>query len=358
MMCLGSNVAFVLLAVLGGGDLPCTCASEPVGERISFKPIPPTEEEENSQLVPDEYRCQACKGVIFQITEALRQVKPRELAVLKMEGKHAVQEQTARVFEALENACSSRAYGDYGLKAINGKNVFHGPGIETEGPGLIQTGGRWPARMRMRCASLLEDVGEYDLLAHYHAGALPRLCAEDCTAGKKKNRSARRKRAVETPGKEPKEKTKQTAAAAAATGLEDLPAPPWMCKAVERATLDAFLTKEAKQFALVVFHDVSPGSARALHIAELVARALAKAKAKKVRNVRVARYNSTSGDTHGYEFHRLPAIVFFRKGYRNPKMYDASFAGPDEVTAWIGNEVHNVYMKDDPEKFPRLDTEF
>lgn len=108
-----------------------------------------------------------------------------------------------------------------------------------------------------------------------------------------------------------------------------------------------------QKFALVLFFDTQPRSAHALACWEYGARLLKKEKLQDLRRTVLARYNSSGGDTWGYNFQGpLPKALLYRKGYKNPKKYDGQLDGPEDLVDWMKEEAA-TYMKDDPDRFPR-----
>merc|ERR1712232_337319 len=116
------------------------------------------------------------------------------------------------------------------------------------------------------------------------------------------------------------------------TGLEDLPPGPHRSvelQAKEWVAAPDFSSQDwpspagkKKKFVFVLFYDTSERSARIVQIIELAARELQKERLKDVRKVQMARFNTSGGDTRGFRFQSFPKMMFFRKGYKNPKAYD------------------------------------
>eukprot|EP00928_Gymnodinium_smaydae_P066406 TRINITY_DN49420_c0_g1_i1.p1 TRINITY_DN49420_c0_g1~~TRINITY_DN49420_c0_g1_i1.p1 ORF type:complete len:377 (+),score=70.20 TRINITY_DN49420_c0_g1_i1:50-1180(+) len=335
---------------------------------MRFKVNPLTEEEQSSKVIPDVFKCDACKAVVHQLEKVLRRAKIAPRSQLQLEGgggsdRRAIQEQAVRVTAAAEEACDRKTYKEYGIKeTTEGERRLHGDGIEVTQPGIVQGGGPWSARLAARCASLVEEVedqkGSGDLAERWLKGSLSELCAEDCQGGEQKvgRKGTRRPRAAETlaaPAPRPRPRPRPSAA------LELLPPPPHECLALTADNASSFIDgregKQPRKFRLVLFHDGTEHSARAVAIMELAARKLRKAKEKDLRKMAVGRFDSSDGDTHGYRLKRLPKMLFFRRGYRNPKVYDGALQGPDDLFDWLRNEVLHVYMKDDREAFPRVD---
>mmetsp|Transcript_27255 Transcript_27255/g.51484 ORF Transcript_27255/g.51484 Transcript_27255/m.51484 type:complete len:378 (-) Transcript_27255:123-1256(-) len=323
-------------------------------EMMNFKIPEPSEEEQGSKTIPDDFKCDACKAAIYQLTLAIDRVKPKDRSTLmEAGGKKAVQAQAAQVAEVLEETCSTKTFEDYGLKTLvaaegqSGVQKLDGPGLDVQGAGSTRGGGLWPSRLRGLCGRIVGEEEESGLVSRWTAGSLPELCDLDCGKAKREPRKARKQKAKPSPSPK-KEKPPLT-------GLEELPPPPHLTQQVDRQSIGKFTeTTKKKKFHLVLFFDTSPNSAQAVAILELAARILDKAKEADLRKVKSARYNSTDGDTFGFDFSSLPKMLFWRKGYKNPKAYNGDMNGPHQIIDWVRNEVLNVYMKDDPAAYPRL----
>lgn len=318
-----------------------------------------TEEEAGSKTIPDEFKCDACKAAIYHLTLAIDNVKPKDRQVLlDSGGKKAVQAQAAQVAEALEDACDKDTFQDYGIKHLmvedgqSGVKKLDGPALDVEGAGSTKGGGLWPSRLAGLCARIVGDEEEAGLVKHWKAGSLPGLCDVDCGKVKREPRKSRKqKSAASKPSSSPKKEKPPL------TGLEELPRPPHFSQQVDKQSIGKFIeTTKKKKFVLVLFFDTTPNSAQAVAILEMAARKFETAREADIRKMKsaVARYNSTDGDTYGFNFPKLPNMLFWRKGYKHPKAYDGDLNGPDQIVDWVRNEVLNVYMKDDPSRYPRL----
>ena len=59
----------------------------------------------------------------------------------------------------MTEACSLDTYKDYGVKELtSGGKVLNGPGVESDEPGVIQGGGKWPRRLSSMCKALVEAL--------------------------------------------------------------------------------------------------------------------------------------------------------------------------------------------------------
>jgi len=122
-----------------------------------------TEEDQYGQVMPDLYRCDSCKAVVFHLDQALtkRQMKSRRMHEWEYN-------------ELFEETCDG-AFEGYGLKFIDGKNALSGPGLKHEdkipaGGAHIQMGGKgWSNRLSAICRSLVyENIGEDELYEKFY----------------------------------------------------------------------------------------------------------------------------------------------------------------------------------------------
>jgi len=342
----------LILSLLLGMSLGSSV--ENLGTPMSFKVNELTEEEQRSDVIPENFRCQACNAITYQIKSRISKVNPRVPASLD---KPELRSQTIKLAEALEQACSADAYSEYGVKELmnNGGKVLDGPGIENDQAGVKQGGGKWGPRFRARCKEMLEEAGgeEEDLAALWRTDSLEGLCEHDCS-GKKKETKPRKPRSTKVKRSEKVAEKKEKRIP---TGLEELPAPPHECQVATSQMLEDFKNQKLHRFALVLFYDATPRSANIAAIFEYGARLLKKEKSKHLRKMIVARYDSAQGDTWGYDFKgKLPKALLFRKGYRNPKKYDGALNGPQDMVDWMKNEI-KIWMKDDEKAYPRLEDE-
>lgn len=337
---------------LGVLSLSSVLAAEPEPAKpMNFKIKELTEEEAMSEVMPPQFQCLACKAVTYQINKHLEELQPKDPKVLE---KSVLRQQAIRLTESLEEACHLDTYKDYGVKDLSGDagKVLIGPGIENEQAGVIQGGGKWPRRLSSICKRIVEEEeDEAALAASWRKGNWQRKCDEDCGKAAKTAKPA----AAPKKSKSKKSKSKGSSPAPAQrTGLEELPQPPYEHKVVTAENISLIFNPPIFQkFALVLFFDTLPRSAHALACWEYGARMLRKEKLQDLRRTVLARYNSSSGDTWGYNFQGpLPRALLYRKGYKNPKKYDGPLEGPDDLIDWMKEEVAN-YMKDDPQRFPR-----
>jgi len=120
------------------------------------------EEEKLSKNMPERYRCDACKAVMFQLDKALR---------AKHFGSRRLKQW--EYTDLFDEACHKGGFKGYGVKMVNGINELSGPGIEKEDPltkhiGTMQFNSEsWSERLAGLCRSFVyEKIGEdetYDM---------------------------------------------------------------------------------------------------------------------------------------------------------------------------------------------------
>eukprot|EP00929_Paragymnodinium_shiwhaense_P110364 TRINITY_DN7730_c0_g1_i1.p1 TRINITY_DN7730_c0_g1~~TRINITY_DN7730_c0_g1_i1.p1 ORF type:complete len:344 (-),score=121.08 TRINITY_DN7730_c0_g1_i1:315-1268(-) len=116
-----------------------------------------TEEDQYGYNMPDMYKCDSCKAVMFHLDDGLRKRQPKSRRLKQWE-----------YTDYLEEACKSSFEG-YGVKLVNGQNKLSGPGIVDNelqpGMGAIQMGGEtWTKRLSEECKKIVfEKIGEEDI---------------------------------------------------------------------------------------------------------------------------------------------------------------------------------------------------
>jgi len=142
-----------------------------------------TEEDQYGWTMPEQYRCDSCKAVVFHLNAAFKARHPKSRKMKEWE-----------YTELFEDTCRSGFEG-YGIKLVNGKNALSGPGLPQaddlkSGDGMIQMGGdSWKKRLSEMCRELVNDkVGEEELYERYQsAGEIPQsMCWDEmaqCSAG-------------------------------------------------------------------------------------------------------------------------------------------------------------------------------
>eukprot|EP01062_Namystynia_karyoxenos_P010901 TRINITY_DN13893_c0_g1_i1.p2 TRINITY_DN13893_c0_g1~~TRINITY_DN13893_c0_g1_i1.p2 ORF type:complete len:231 (+),score=66.62 TRINITY_DN13893_c0_g1_i1:82-693(+) len=163
---------------------------------IKFKPPSVSEEEQYSQVMPEQYRCDACRAAALAMDTKLRE------AAANPRNHHPKRKHPpgtlpfigdAAVIEALETACSyspGSPLAAYGVKNVDGVNMLSGPGVRGENlPGIVQGGGRWPARLSQVCQELLGAHDEDGIYSAHRASLKPGakpiadfLCRAPCAA--------------------------------------------------------------------------------------------------------------------------------------------------------------------------------
>jgi len=117
-----------------------------------------SEEDQWGHVMPDAYRCDSCKAVVYQLNQALkkRQIKSRRMHEWEYN-------------ELFEETCNV-AFEGYGIKLIDGKNALSGAGLKqpesiSTGGAFIQMSGKgWSNRLSEICRSIVYDkVGEDEL---------------------------------------------------------------------------------------------------------------------------------------------------------------------------------------------------
>merc|ERR1712187_140945 len=123
-----------------------------------------TEEDQYGPNMPDQYTCDACKGVMYHLNLALSAKQPKSRRLQEWEYQDIFDETCANGFKG------------YGVKLIDGKNVLSGPGLAHEdklqpGMGAIQMGGeKWEKRMGEICRKLVyETIGEDKVYEHFYS---------------------------------------------------------------------------------------------------------------------------------------------------------------------------------------------
>eukprot|EP00112_Aurelia_sp_Birch-Aquarium-sp1_P022011 Seg607.5 transcript_id=Seg607.5/GoldUCD/mRNA.D3Y31 product="Marginal zone B- and B1-cell-specific protein" protein_id=Seg607.5/GoldUCD/D3Y31 len=152
------------------------------GEKMTFSMPKMTEEEQHSQHMPQNLKCDACTAVAFQMAKHL------EKAERKIGGKALKESDYLDIFEKV---CDWEVYQDYGIKSANGVNRISGEGLEAKDvPGMLGGGGKWPGRLAERCGTLVGEIGEDEIYAEYRkkkslTNFLCNVSSKDCVKSKK-----------------------------------------------------------------------------------------------------------------------------------------------------------------------------
>lgn len=127
-----------------------------------------TEEDQYGYNMPDKYRCDSCKAVMFHLNAAMKKRHPKSRRMSEWEYN-----------DLFEETCNE-AFEGYGIKLVNGENALSGPGLAqpdiAPGAAMIQYGGDgWKNRLREICRKLVfEQIGEDELYERYRSdGKIP-----------------------------------------------------------------------------------------------------------------------------------------------------------------------------------------
>lgn len=136
------SVTFIIMVSSVKSSLP--------GDKISLSVPKLSEEEMNSNHMPDHLKCDACLGVSYQITQGFEKADEKKGRGLK----------EYEIIEILENICDT-AFEEYGVKQVDGVNRLSGPGLEAQNVmGMTQMGGKWPVRLQQMCHSYVGETEE------------------------------------------------------------------------------------------------------------------------------------------------------------------------------------------------------
>merc|ERR1712039_483556 len=108
-----------------------------------------TEEDQYGYIMPERYRCDSCRAVMFHLEEGLKKTHPKSRRLKQWE-----------YTDAFDDICKG-GFDGYGVKLINGENTLSGPGLKKNeadiapGSGAIQMGGEsWSKRLGEICAKM------------------------------------------------------------------------------------------------------------------------------------------------------------------------------------------------------------
>lgn len=157
-----------------------------------------TEEDQYGYVMPERYKCDACRAVMYHLNDGLTKRHPKSRKMKQWE-----------YTDVFDEVCRDHFQG-YGVKLVNDENTLSGPGIRQEedlapGSGAIQMGGEsWTKRLGEICRKVVyERIGEDELYDMFYAkrfaeskgmetvpeGITERLCStdlRDCIVGPKK----------------------------------------------------------------------------------------------------------------------------------------------------------------------------
>eukprot|EP01052_Picozoa_sp_SAG31_P042841 SAG31_NODE_6934_length_1844_cov_2.869341_2_plen_206_part_00 len=154
-------------------------------QKISFKPPKLDEEENDSMVIPPQYRCDSCRGIAHQMNSGLLKAEKRKSKT----GKKLNAAELIDTFES--RICVKKTFEDYGIKGLadpqpgQPDKMLNGPGthvFKLDVPGVIQGGGKWPNRLVDRCSELVGEIGDEELYQLYREGQLARAHRQDCLA--------------------------------------------------------------------------------------------------------------------------------------------------------------------------------
>jgi len=120
-----------------------------------------TEQDQKDARLPEQYRCDACMAVSYQISQKFTKKGKKNM-------------KSWDVMEILDETCKEAAFPGYGVKLVDGENALSGPGIERDeslqpGGASIQMGGEsWSRRLASECKEIVYDlVGEDEVFEMY-----------------------------------------------------------------------------------------------------------------------------------------------------------------------------------------------
>lgn len=121
-----------------------------------------TEEDQYGYVMPDRYRCDSCRAIMFHLDAALRNRHPKSRRMKAWE-----------YTDLLDDTCKTGFKG-YGIKLVDGQNALSGPALKNEalspGSGAIQMGGEnWEKRLGELCRKIVyEKVGEDEIYEAFY----------------------------------------------------------------------------------------------------------------------------------------------------------------------------------------------
>lgn len=234
----------------GGGWEKKTKDDGRVVQELKIEAPTLTEEDQYGYNMPDRYRCDSCKAVVFHLDEFLKKGQPKSRRLKAWE-----------YTDLFDETCRSGFKG-YGVKLIDGVNALSGPGLKqpdhiAPGGGMIQMGGEsWEKRLGEICRKLVyEKVGEEELYEKFRASnqLSQEICfteTSDCKAPKlgpeEPKAEGAAKKADKTRAKRAKGKPeKRKDAAPGASPAPKRAAPPLASAPEARVGVDAFLRSMA-----------------------------------------------------------------------------------------------------------------
>lgn len=162
-----ATVTLATLVTSNGGDGKMQIKRNEEGKLVQQMQIEApnlSEEDQYGYVMPDMYRCDSCKAVVFHLNQALKKHQMKNRRMHDWE-----------YLEVFEETCNG-AFEGYGVKLINGKNTLSGPGLKQPeipktGGAFIQMGGQgWSNRLSEMCRTIVYDkVGEDQLYERFYS---------------------------------------------------------------------------------------------------------------------------------------------------------------------------------------------
>merc|ERR1719261_62845 len=163
-----------------------------------------SEQDQKDARLPEQYRCDACMAVSFQISQKFAKSSKK----------------TMKSWDVLDDTCKEQAFPGYGVKLVDGENALSGPGIERDeslqpGGASIQMGGEsWSRRLASECKEIVYDlVGEDEVFEMYKGKDFGKNlckasghCSGKASEGKKKEKKKEDKKSEKKTEKKAEKK--------------------------------------------------------------------------------------------------------------------------------------------------------
>jgi len=163
VFCFLCSAACIVAKDLGGGWKEKTNDEGKKVQELKIEAPSFTEEDQYGYVMPDRYRCNACKAVMFHLDANLRNKQPLSRRLKEWE-----------YTDILDDTCRGSFEG-YGVRLINGENTLSGPGLKQDdqlapGSGAIQMGGEsWGKRIGEICRKIVfENIGEDEIYDRFY----------------------------------------------------------------------------------------------------------------------------------------------------------------------------------------------
>merc|ERR1719221_1161728 len=102
---------------LGGGWEEKTNEEGKVVQQMKIEAPAFTEEDQYGYVMPDKYRCNSCKAVMFHLDADLRKKHPKSRRMKQWE-----------YTDVMDDTCRG-AFEGYGIRLVDGENTLSGPGL-------------------------------------------------------------------------------------------------------------------------------------------------------------------------------------------------------------------------------------